>query len=79
MSNWYLSRKQKKRALKFSELFVHGISDQLLDWAYDSDIDELLLTTINEYESNSATLLYTATLTPSVDSATATTTRRNRS
>ena len=29
------------------------LSDQLLDWAYESDIDELLLRAINEYESNS--------------------------
>ena len=29
------------------------LSDQLLDWAYESDIDELLSRAINEYESNS--------------------------
>ena len=45
------------------------LSDQLLDWAYDSDIDKLLLAAINEYESNSANLLNTATRTSSADSS----------
>ena len=75
MSNWYLSRKAKETHSQVLRV-VRGISDQRSSTGRTtcSDIDELLLKTINEYESNSATLLYTATLTPSVDSAAATTT-----
>ena len=43
------------------------LSDQFLDWGYESDIDELLLRAINEYESNSVA-------SPNDDSAAITTT-----